>query len=115
MKPAAPSDRRQRARQARDAFPAMGIYAIRDTASGWARVGSSRNVVGTLNRIQFELRMGTHLDRSLQARWRSNPSCLVFEVLERVKERSDPDFDYAAELALLEELHRAELGLGSST
>lgn len=47
MKTAASSEQRQRARQARDAFPAMGIYAIRDTASGWARVGSSRTQVAS--------------------------------------------------------------------
>ena len=104
--------RRQLSRAARDAFPALGIYAVRNR-DRHVRVGSSRNVHATLNRIQFELRLGTHPDRPLQADWDRDPSSLVFEVLELVKQRSDPAFDYAAELGALEEIYRAELGIGS--
>jgi hypothetical protein len=108
--PPAAADRRQLARQARDAFPAMGVYAIRDQATGSVRVASSRNVHGTINRILFELRLGSHPDKALQAEWRrGGPERFSFEVLELVKERSDPAFDYAAELRALEELHRAML------
>ena len=102
-------ERRRLARQARDAFPPMGIYAVRDTASGTVRVASSRNVHAALNRLQFELRLGSHTDKALQSEWTRDPARFSFEVVELVKERSDPDFDYAAELELLEQLHRAEL------
>ena len=108
--PLLPADRRQRARAARDAFPPMGVYAIRDRLTGAVRVAASRNVPGTINRIRFELRLGSHPDKALQAEWkRGGAERISFEVLEMVKERSDPDFDYAAELRALEELHRALL------
>lgn len=113
--PPAPAQRRQLARQARDAFPPMGVYAIRDHATGMVRVASSRNVHGTLNRILFELRLGSHPDKALQAAWRSGgPGRFSFDVLELVEERSDPAFDYAAELRALEELHRAVLAGGEA-
>jgi hypothetical protein len=103
--------RRAAARAARDAFPAMGVYAIRDRTSGAVRIAASRNVPAAINRARFELRFGSHLDRALQAAWREGgEERIAFEVLELVKERSDAAFDYAAELRLLEELHRAELG-----
>lgn len=102
-------ERRKRSREARDAFPAMGIYAIRNLASGKVRLGSSRNVHGTINRIRFELRLGTHPDKKLQADWKLDPSAFVFEVLDLVEERTDPGFDYSAELRALEEIHRSEL------
>ncbi|RYX96698.1 MAG: GIY-YIG nuclease family protein [Comamonadaceae bacterium] len=95
------------ARQARDTFPPMGIYAIRDRASGHLLLGASRNVHAALNRARFELRMGKYADRVLQAGWNSSGvEGLDFEVLELLKERADADFDYAGELKALEEIHR---------
>jgi hypothetical protein len=99
MKTTASGDaqRRQRAREARDAFPAMGVYAVRETRDGWVRVGASRNVPGMLNRIRFELRHGSH------------PSTIRFEVLELLRQREDLAFDYDAELNELAAIYRAEL------
>ena len=106
------SARRVAARQARDAFPQMGIYAIRDCASGHLLLGASRNVHAALNRARFELRMGKHGDRVLQAEFhRSGVEGLAFEVLELVKEREDAGFDYASELKALEQIHRELQGL----
>ena len=104
--------RREIARQARDAFPPMGIYAIRDRASAYRLLGASRNVPAALNRARFELRMGSHADRRLQAQWqRSGEEGLIFEVLELLKERDDPAFDYPAELQALLQIHRDLQGL----
>lgn len=106
--------RRVAARLARDTFPPMGIYAIRDRASGHQLLGASRHVHAALNRVRFELRMGTHADRVLQAAWnRSGVDGLAFEVLELVKEREVADFDYAVELKALEQIHRELQGLAS--
>ena len=105
------ADRRAAARRARDAFPPMGVYAIRDRRTGAVRVAACRNVHAAINRIRFELRLGSHPDGALQAAWcDGGEERIAFEVLELVKERSDAAFDYAAELRLLEELHRAEAG-----
>jgi hypothetical protein len=101
--------RRELSRSARDAFPPMGVYALRDAARGTVRVQASRNVHGAINREQFELRMGGHRDKALQAEWARDPARFSFEVLEMVRERKEQDFDYAAELRLLEQLYRAEL------
>ena len=90
----------------------MGIYAIRDRASGHRLLGASRNVHAPLNRARFELRMGKHADRVLQAEWnRSGVDGLAFDVLELVKEREDADFDYARELKALEQIYRELQGL----
>ena len=106
------SARRVAARQARDAFPPMGIYAIRDRASGHLLLGASRNVHAALNRARFELRMGKHADRVLQAAWnRAGADGLAFDVLELVKERENAEFDYASELKALEQIHRELQGL----
>jgi hypothetical protein len=90
----------------------MGVYAIRDRASGHLLLGASRNVHAALNRARFELRMGKHPDRVLQAGWqRGGADGLAFDVLELVKEREDADFDYAGELDALAQIHRELEGL----
>lgn len=104
--------RRAAAREARDAFPPMGVYCIRDRTSGHLRLRASTNVQAALNRARFELRMGKHADGVLQAAWnRSGADGLAFEVLELVKEREDASFDYAGELKALEQIHRELQGL----
>lgn len=107
--PRAGAERRRLSREARDAFPPMGVYAVRDRGSEHVRVGACRDVPARLNRIQFELRLGRHADKELQEAWRDDPSRLSFEVLELVKEREDAGFDYAEELRALEQFYRDEL------
>jgi hypothetical protein len=105
----APATRRQVARQARDAFPRMGVYTIRDNETGAVLVGASRNVDGALNRTQFELRMRSHANKTLQAAWdRGGSERFTFEIAALIKENDDPGFDYLMELRLLEQLYREE-------
>lgn len=112
--PLTSAERRRLRRQARDAFPPMGIHAVRDRTSGQVWLGSSRDVHAALNRIRFQLRLGVHTDKPLQEKWNREPAAFSFEVLELVKERTDPGFDYQEELRALLQLYREELGLASS-
>jgi len=102
--------RRELSRRVRDAFPPMGVYAVRNLATGRVRVLASRHVPAALNRLRFELKLGSHTDKALQAEWNAlGPARFALEVLELVRERDQADFDYAAELDLLLQLHRDEL------
>ena len=113
--PIPPSSRRELARRARDAFPPMGVFVVRNLASGRARVKSSRNVPGAINRLRFELGLGTHLDKTLQAEWNAVGSeGFSMDVIELVRQREDAAFDYAGELRLLEHLYRLELEQGGA-
>ena len=107
--------RRELSRRARHAFPPMGVFAIRNLASGRVRVKSSRNVPGAMDRIRFELRLRSQPDKVLQAEWDALGSeGFRFEVLEMLRQRDDAEFDYAGELRLLEEMYRQELEPGST-
>lgn len=101
--------RRDISRRARDAFSPMGIYIIRDKETGQVLVASSRNVHGAINRAQFELRLHSHVNKALQAAWnRSGPGRFDFEIVELLKEREDPGFNYDEELHTLEQIYREE-------
>lgn len=103
------SSRREISRRVRDAFPPMGIYIIRDKETGEVLVASSRNVHGAMNRAQFELRLRSHSNKTLQAKWdHGGPDRFEFKIVELLKEREDPHFDYAEELRTLELLYREQ-------
>jgi len=105
-------ERRERTRAFKQSFPRLGVYAVRCSTSGAAWVGASRNVDGALNRIRFELAQGAHRDASLAQAWRLHGAgAFTFEVLDRVKQRDDPAFDYEAELQSLLALWRLELSI----
>jgi hypothetical protein len=89
----------------------MGIYAVRNRVTGLVRLGSSVNVPAALNRHHFTLRMGSHLDKELQAEWhRDGAESFVFEVLDLLPEKDEPGFDPAEDLVALLALWTAQLG-----
>ncbi len=106
--------RRAHIRDYKQAFPRMGVYAVRNPQTRHAWLGASRDVDGVLNRIRFELRQRSHRNQSLMREWlQFGPDAFVFEVLDRVKPRDDPAFDYEAELQQLLALWQAEVGAQS--
>lgn len=82
------------------AFPAMGIYAIRNLVTGKALIDQSLHLEGSINRHRTELRLGTHRNKALMDDWRAlGEAQFVFEVLHTETEREQPDFDYRASIA----------------
>lgn len=105
-----PQARRALTREYKQAFPPLGIYAVRCEAAGLLRLGASRNVDSMLNRIRFQLTSGGMRDAQLAQAWAQHGAqAFSFEVLDRVKERTDPDFDYDAELQARLALWQTEL------
>lgn len=82
-----------------------GVFQIRNTANGKALLGSSLNLDGPLNSHQFMLTIGSHRNKALQEDWnRYGKDKFVFEVLEAVEIKDDPNFNLNDELTLLEEI-----------
>lgn len=104
------SDRKALLRAYKEAGPVAGVYAVRNQVEGPVRVAGALNLQGALNRERFELKLGGHRDRALQAAWnRLGPQAFTFEVLQEVKRRDDPTFDIRTELAELLSLWRLEI------
>ena len=80
-----------------------GIYQVKNTANGKMLLGSSLNLEGPLNRHKFMLKIGSHTNKTLQNDWNElGPDVFVFEILEEVKTKDDPNFNLQDELTLLE-------------
>ena len=103
-------DRKARARQYKDTPRPAGIFAVRNTASGRSLIGPTPDLPGMLNRQRFQLEMGSHPDRELQADWNAlGPDAFAFEVLDRLDPGDDPGADQAGELRVLHEMWTEKL------
>lgn len=97
------------------ALPPMGIYAVRNLADGRMLVDQSTNLTGALNRHRTELKLGSHRNKALMDDWRAHGETgFVFEVLEKIEERPEPDFDYKAEMTRLLALWHTRVPPGSA-
>ena len=80
-----------------------GIYQVKNTLNGKMLLGSSINLGGPLNRHKFMLKIGGHTNKALQNDWNEfGPDAFVFEILEEVDMKDDPNFNLQDELTLLE-------------
>ncbi len=82
-----------------------GIFQVKNTANGKVLLGSSLNLEGPLNGHRFMLTIGRHRNQALQKDWNAyGPEKFVFEILEVVKVKDDPNFNLDDELTLLEQI-----------
>jgi hypothetical protein len=84
---------------------AAGVFQVKNTVNGKVLLGSSLNLEGVFNSHRFKLSIGRHPNVDLQKDWNAyGPDRFVFEILEVVKEKDDPNFDPDDELTLLEQI-----------
>ena len=82
-----------------------GIFQVKNTKTGRIFLGSSTNLHGPLNRIRFQLSVGSFDNPSLQNDWNQfGPDVFLFEIVEVVKPSDDPAFCLEDELTLLEQI-----------
>lgn len=90
-------------REYKERVKPAGVYQVKNTANGKVLLGSSLNLEGPLNRHKFMLKIGSHTNKTLQNDWNElGPDAFVFEILEEVKMKDDPNFNLQDELTLLE-------------
>jgi group I intron endonuclease len=87
-----------------------GVFQIKNTANGKVLLGSSLNLEGPLNAHKFMLTVGSHRNKALQQEWNEyGADNFVFEILEVVQVKDDPNFNLKDELTLLEQIWLEEL------
>ncbi len=82
-----------------------GIFQVKNNVNGKVLLGSSLNLEGPLNSHKFMLQIGNHRNSALQKEWNEfGPDKFVFEILEVVKVKDDPNFNLEDELTLIEQI-----------
>ena len=95
--------RRELNREYTERVKPAGVYQVKNLANGKVLLGSSLNLEGPLNRHNFMLKIGSHLNKDLQKDWDElGAEKFAFEILEQVQVKDDPNFNLKDELTLLE-------------
>lgn len=83
----------------------MGVYQVRNLLNDKIWINSSLNLPGSFNGDRVKLKSGFHPSVSLLADWKEfGEENFVFEILEEIFPRSEPGYDYKADLVFLEDL-----------
>jgi hypothetical protein len=68
-----------------------GAFAVRCTSTGHVWVGTSLNVDSAKNGVWFALRLGKHMEKSLQEEWTAHgESAFEYEILEKLDQETHP-------------------------
>lgn len=82
-----------------------GIFQIKNLVNGKIFIGKAQNLPGILNSQKFQLRMGSHLNKQLQADWNElGADSFAFETLDELKPIKERPQDINEELSQLLEL-----------
>ena len=93
-----------------------GVFQVKNTVNGKVLLGSSLKLEGPLNGHKFILKIGAHRDKVLQQEWNKYAADkFVFEILEAVKVKDDPNFNLGDELTLLEQIWLEDRGYNTDT
>ncbi|WP_139488587.1 GIY-YIG nuclease family protein [Brevibacillus dissolubilis] len=80
-----------------------GVFQIKNLANGKIFLNTSTNLDLVYNRHLFQLKLGGHPNKELQADYNQfGAESFAFEVLEKVKPRDDVQDEYKAELKDME-------------
>lgn len=83
----------------------MGVYQIRNLVNDKIFIGVSQDIPGILNRHEFSLKSGIHLNKNLQEEWNEfGGENFVFEILDEIMPVDNPTYDVKADLKYFEEL-----------
>ena len=92
---------------------ALGVYAVRCSASGEAWVSASKTLDKQENSLWFSLDLGSHPNKALQAAYRAHGrAAFSYEPLERFDPEGLSAYEVKNRLAELEGRWREELGAG---
>lgn len=95
-----------------ETYKRKGVYSLKNKINGKRLIDRSLDLDKIKNRILFELQLGSSYFKELQQDYKElGKDQFEFEILEEIKEQSDPDFDYADKL---EELKEKYLGIYQS-
>jgi hypothetical protein len=98
-------DKKALKKQYKQSVPPMGIYQIKNLLNGKVLIGSSRNLTGKINSIRFQLKLGSCMNKELQKDYdQLGEEKFSFDVLDYLKPKEDPDYDYSEDLKVLQNM-----------
>ena len=93
-----------------------GVYAVRCAAIGEVWASASLNLDAQQNRAWFQMRLGSHPSKSLQAAWKAHgDDAFSFEIVAKLSDEERTPSALNADLRALEAEWREKLGARAAT
>ena len=93
-----------------------GVYAVRCSASGEVWASASPNLDSQQNSTWFQLRMGGHPNKTLQAAWKQHgDTAFSYEIAAELSDEERTPYALKADLKALEAEVREKLGAKAVT
>lgn len=103
-------ERKDLIREYKERQKPAGVFQVKNTVNGKVLLGSSLNIEGSLNKHKFMLKGGLHRNKAMQDDWNEyGPENFIFEIVEVIRVKDDPNFNLSDELMLLEQIWLEEL------
>jgi len=103
--------RRELVREYKEQRQQIGVYAVRCAATGEVWVSGSPNLEKQQNSTWFQLRIGGHPNRALQAAWTAHGEhAFSFEIVAELNDDERTAYALKADLKALETEWRERLG-----
>jgi hypothetical protein len=97
------SDLKTAKKMYRQTLRPMGIFQIKNLASGKIHIGRAMDLNGRINSEKFQLKNHMHMNRDLQNDFNAlGEDKFVFEILDLLQPKDDPQYDYSGDLQTLE-------------
>lgn len=111
------ASRRDAIRDYKERKPRRGVFAVRCAPTGEVWVSASPNLDKQQNSLWFQLRLGSHPNRALQAAWKEHgEDAFTFEPLAELESETDASaYVVKADLGALEAEWRDRLGARAVT
>jgi len=98
-------DKKKIREQYKQTPPDMGVYQVKNLASGRIYIGRAMDLKGKLNSERFQLKNDLHMNKELQKDFNElGADHFSFEALDRLAVKEDPGYDCSVDLRTLEEM-----------
>jgi group I intron endonuclease len=86
-------------------LPPTGIFQVKNLVNNKILIGSSKNLPGRINRFKFGLKYGTENNKELNNDYKKyGEENFSFDIIDELKPKDDPAYDYTEDLKVLEEM-----------
>lgn len=108
--------KRELAREYKERKVRRGVYAVRCSVSGEVWASSSPNLDSQQNSTWFQLRMGGHPNKVLQAAWKQHgEAAFTYEIAAELSDEDRTPYALKADLKALADAVREKLGAKAVT
>jgi hypothetical protein len=83
--------------------PDMGVLIVKSNFNNKCYIEAAKNIKAAINRINFTLELGSHVNKELQREWKEHgKDNFTIEILEKLEyEKDESKTDYSEDLKLL--------------